>query len=65
MAIKAVAYYLDRFALATSDEGIITGLTYTDVNALLPAKSILKIKVKTNGCNLRRPHRANLYSGVH
>ncbi|MFM8693115.1 MAG: UPF0182 family protein, partial [Actinomycetota bacterium] len=41
VAIKAVAYYLDRFALATSDEGIITGLTYTDVNALLPAKSIL------------------------
>ncbi len=41
VAIKSVAYYLDRFALATSDEGIITGLTYTDVNALLPAKSIL------------------------
>ncbi|NDG68945.1 MAG: UPF0182 family protein, partial [Actinobacteria bacterium] len=41
VAIKAGAYYLDRFALATSDEGIITGLTYTDVNALLPAKSIL------------------------
>ena len=41
VAIKAVAYWLDRFALATSDEGIITGLTYTDVNAVLPAKSIL------------------------
>ncbi|MBU6163779.1 MAG: UPF0182 family protein [Actinomycetales bacterium] len=41
VAIKAIAYWLDRFALATSDEGIITGLTYTDVNAVLPAKSIL------------------------
>ena len=41
VAFKAVAYWLDRFALSTSDEGIITGLTYTDVNAVLPAKSIL------------------------
>ena len=41
VAIKAFAYWLDRYALATSDDGIITGLTYTDVNAVLPAKSIL------------------------
>lgn len=41
VAIKAIAYWLDRFALATSDDGIITGLTYKDVNAVLPAKSIL------------------------
>ncbi len=41
VALKAFAYWLDRFALATSDEGIITGLTFTDVNAVLPAKSIL------------------------
>ena len=41
VAIKAVAYWLDRFALSTSDQGIITGLTFTDVNAVLPAKSIL------------------------
>ncbi|HEY9276403.1 MAG TPA: UPF0182 family protein [Candidatus Nanopelagicaceae bacterium] len=41
VAIKAIAYWLDRFALAISDQGIITGLTYTDVNAVLPAKSIL------------------------
>ncbi|MFM7542675.1 MAG: UPF0182 family protein [Actinomycetales bacterium] len=41
VAIKAVAYWLDRFALSTSDQGIITGLTYTDVNAVLPAKAIL------------------------
>ena len=41
VAIKAVAYWLDRFALSTSNEGLITGLTYTDVNAVLPAKAIL------------------------
>jgi uncharacterized membrane protein (UPF0182 family) len=41
VAAKAVAYWLDRYALATSDEGLITGLTFTDVNAVLPAKAIL------------------------
>jgi uncharacterized membrane protein (UPF0182 family) len=41
VALKSVAYWLDRYALAISDEGIITGLTYTDVNAVLPAKTIL------------------------
>jgi len=41
VAIKALAYWLDRYALSTSNEGLITGLTYTDVNAVLPAKAIL------------------------
>ena len=39
--MKAVAYYFDRFALALKESRLITGLTYTDVNATLPAKSIL------------------------
>ena len=39
--IKAVAYWFDRFALALKESRLITGLTYTDVNATLPAKSIL------------------------
>jgi uncharacterized membrane protein (UPF0182 family) len=39
--IKAVAYWFDRFALALKESRLITGLTYTDVNALLPAKAIL------------------------
>jgi uncharacterized membrane protein (UPF0182 family) len=39
--LKAVAYWLDRYALALKDNKLITGLTYTDVNALLPAKAIL------------------------
>jgi hypothetical protein len=39
--VKAVAYWFDRFALALKESRLITGLTYTDVNATLPAKSIL------------------------
>lgn len=39
--LKAVAYWFDRYALALKDGTLITGLTYTDINALLPAKAIL------------------------
>jgi len=39
--IKAVAYWFDRYALALKEGRLITGLSYTDVNALLPAKAIL------------------------
>jgi hypothetical protein len=39
--VKAVAYWFDRYALALKQSKLITGLTYTDVNATLPAKSIL------------------------
>lgn len=39
--LKAVAYWFDRFALSLKEGRLITGLTYSDVNALLPAKSIL------------------------
>ena len=39
--LKAVAYWFDRYALALKENRLITGLTYTDVNATLPAKSIL------------------------
>ena len=41
VAIKAIAYWLDRYALSTGNDGLVTGLTYTDVNAVLPAKAIL------------------------
>ena len=42
VALKAVAYWLDRYALVFSDRGdLFTGASYTDVNALLPAKTIL------------------------
>ena len=39
--IKAAAYWLDRYALALKEGKLITGLSYTDVNAVLPAKAIL------------------------
>jgi uncharacterized protein len=39
--MKAVAYWFDRYALALKEGRLITGLTFTDVNATLPAKSIL------------------------
>jgi uncharacterized membrane protein (UPF0182 family) len=39
--LKAVAYWFDRYALALKENKLITGLTYTDVNATLPAKAIL------------------------
>src|SRR3712207_1380035 len=43
VALKAVAYWLDRYALVYSDrsEEIFTGAGYTDVNALLVPKTIL------------------------
>ncbi|RZS87170.1 hypothetical protein EV189_2594 [Motilibacter rhizosphaerae] len=43
--LKAVAYVLDRYSLEVSDSTVgrsdFTGLTYTDINAVLPAKTIL------------------------
>ena len=39
--IKAVAYWFDRYTLALKTGHLITGLAYTDVNAVLPAKAIL------------------------
>jgi uncharacterized membrane protein (UPF0182 family) len=40
--LKAVAYYLDRYELLFSNRSnIFTGATYTDLNAVMPAKLIL------------------------
>lgn len=42
--LKAVAYWLDRFALSLKSEDFVegfTGLKYRDVEAVLPAKTIL------------------------
>jgi uncharacterized membrane protein (UPF0182 family) len=38
---KAADYWLDRFDLVNSGGGLITGMTYTDDHAVLPAKNIL------------------------
>ncbi|MDQ3423717.1 MAG: UPF0182 family protein [Actinomycetota bacterium] len=43
MLLKAVAYWLDRYGLVLQDGRLFTGLSYTDDNAVLPAKNILTI----------------------
>lgn len=39
--LKAVAYWFDRYGLVLDDNHLFTGASYTDVNATLPAKTIL------------------------
>ena len=41
VVLKALAYWLDRYGLVFSTRGRIAGAAYTDVNASLPAKTIL------------------------
>ncbi|NBV89934.1 MAG: UPF0182 family protein [Actinobacteria bacterium] len=39
--LKGIAYHFDKYALAIKSDTLITGLKYTDVHAVLPAKTIL------------------------
>jgi uncharacterized membrane protein (UPF0182 family) len=41
LALKAVNYWLSRYALTTSSRGPVTGASYTDVHAALPSKYVL------------------------
>jgi uncharacterized membrane protein (UPF0182 family) len=41
MVFKAIAYWLDRYGLVFSDRSRFTGASYTDVHAVLPARTIL------------------------
>jgi uncharacterized membrane protein (UPF0182 family) len=44
MLLKAAAYWLDRYELTTQSKSLVlgfTGLSYTDVNAVLPSRNIL------------------------
>ena len=41
LALKAFAYWLDRLATATSNRGVVTGPSYTDVHAVIPGKLAL------------------------
>jgi uncharacterized membrane protein (UPF0182 family) len=43
VGLKSVAYYLDRYGLVFSDRSFFTGASYTDVHAVLPAKTLLVI----------------------
>lgn len=39
--LKAFAYWLDRFGLALKQDSLLVGLKYADVNAVLPAKTLM------------------------
>ncbi|MCH9816401.1 MAG: UPF0182 family protein [Actinomycetia bacterium] len=44
LLVKAVSYWVDRYELATASQSIVpgfSGLSYVDVNAVLPSKTIL------------------------
>ncbi|MBA2528576.1 MAG: UPF0182 family protein [Euzebyales bacterium] len=43
VAVRAWGYYLDQFLLSYSGRGTVTGLSYTDVNAQLPAYRLLLV----------------------
>jgi uncharacterized membrane protein (UPF0182 family) len=43
LILKAFAYWLDRFALATSNRGVVTGPSYTDIHVGIPGKTVLMI----------------------
>jgi uncharacterized protein len=41
--VKAWGYYLGKFTLLTSERGVVTGASYTDIHAELPALRLLVI----------------------
>src|SRR5207247_2299394 len=42
--LKGVAYWFDRYGIDFSERGTVTtGASYTDVNAVLPAKTVLAV----------------------
>ena len=43
VGVRAIAYWLERYGLATAEHGRMTGMTYTDVNAVLPTRGVLAI----------------------
>src|SRR5258706_3518352 len=43
-ALKPAAYWVDRYGINFSQRGVVqTGASYTDVNAVLPAKTVLAV----------------------
>ncbi len=40
-ALQALSIWLDQYATLTNDTGVVTGATYTDVNAGIPGRAIL------------------------
>ncbi|WP_240917832.1 UPF0182 family protein [Phycicoccus sp. HDW14] len=40
---RAASYWLDRYSLSSQKGSLLTGITYTDANAVLPTKAILAV----------------------
>ena len=43
LVVRAAGYWVERYTLSMSEHARITGMTYTDVNAVLPTRSILAV----------------------
>ena len=41
--VRAASYWLDRYSLTTKSTDLMTGIQYTDANAVLPTKAILAV----------------------
>ena len=41
--VRAASYWLERYSLTTKSTDLMTGIQYTDANAVLPTKAILAI----------------------
>jgi len=61
LTLKVFAYWLDRLALVTSNRTVVTGPSYTDLHAVMPAKIVLM--VIAGGCAIALFVNAYLRSG--
>jgi uncharacterized membrane protein (UPF0182 family) len=43
LLLKAASYWLSRYSLTTSSRGPVTGMSYTDVHAVLPGLTVLVV----------------------
>jgi len=43
LLLRAISYWLERYALMTADNGRINGPLYSDVNAVIPARTLLAV----------------------
>ena len=41
--VRAGSYWVDRYSLLTKDSPLLTGIKYTDANAVMPTKAILAV----------------------
>ncbi|WP_237566013.1 UPF0182 family protein [Ornithinimicrobium cerasi] len=43
LVVRAAGYWIERYTLSMTEHARITGMTYTDVNAVLPTRGILAV----------------------